>query len=65
MFNDVLSPFNSRQVNIPHLTMPVHRQNEPQSPSYLANDPNTHFIARLTSFVGGTFELCPEGTRYT
>ncbi|KAN0141072.1 hypothetical protein V8E53_000828 [Lactarius tabidus] len=45
MFNDVLSPFNSREVNIPHLTIPVHRQDGPQSPSYLANDPTTHFIA--------------------
>jgi hypothetical protein len=45
MFNHVLSPFNSREVNIPHLTIPVHRQGGPQSPSYLANDPTTHFIA--------------------
>jgi hypothetical protein len=45
IFNHVSSPFNSRQVNIPHLKMPGHRQNEPQSPSYLVNDPTTHFIA--------------------
>jgi hypothetical protein len=49
MLNHVLPPLNSRQVYMPHLTIPVNHQNGPQSPTYSANDPNTFFIAGPSS----------------
>ena len=49
MFNHTLPPSNSCQVNIPTLTLPVHRQDGPQSPTYLANDPKTFFLPGLSS----------------
>ena len=45
MLNHVLPPSNSHQVNMPHLTMHVHRQNGPQSPNYSANGPKPFFLA--------------------
>jgi hypothetical protein len=59
MLNHVLPPSNSRQVNIPHPKMPVHRQNEPQSPNYSANDPNTLLIAGPYS----TFEVASSSVQ--
>jgi hypothetical protein len=59
MLNHEISPSNSHQVNIPHLTMPVYRQNRPQSPNYSANDPKTLLIARPSS----TFEVAPRSVQ--
>jgi hypothetical protein len=53
MFNHVFPPF---QVDVPHLTIPVHRQNGPQSPTYSANDPKSFFIAGPSS----TLEVAPS-----
>jgi hypothetical protein len=71
MLNHEFPPSDSRQVNIPYLTMPLHCQNEPQSPSYSASDPNTSFIAGSPSAlevssssvqrVLGTPDVDPDG----
>ena len=52
MFNHMLPPLSSRQVSEPHPTMPVHRQNGPQSPNYPANDPKTLYLSMPSSAFG-------------
>jgi hypothetical protein len=61
MFDHVLPSFNSMQVNMPHLTMPVHRQNEPlsETPYYCKPSFPVTFISRESFRF---FHLCQLAT---
>ena len=62
MFNHVFLPSNSCQANMPNLSIPVHRQNGPQSPNYLANDPKTFFLAGSSSALEVASSSVPRVT---
>ena len=62
MFNHVFPPSNSCQVNMPNLSIPVHRQNRPQSPNYLVNNPKTFFLAGSSSALEVASSSVPRVT---